>query len=470
MTSRAGPEGPDSRWAGRWPPDRDRPDDGWSGNGHGSDDPWAGSGDGSDGAWPPEPDGAGEGTWSPERDGGDDAGWSGSGNGSGGAWSPERDGGDDAAWSGSGNGSGSAWSPDGGQGSNGSPSDDRSEWGDRAPVPEPAPASDPHRQIFVPAPDPANDPPIPWLDDGPAVDDPAAFGGPPPAFVPPAEPPPGLRPRLPPRTAAPPWSGDPRHGPRRRPPTIDRHRLSVVYDVDGPRVRLGVAWFVGALLATIISPFTAAVVYAVAAGMAARQIARAWGSVSWQADMAAGLGALPVLAALGGTKLVFVAFGLAAAVGAGAACARDGARMRGPGGRLAATGILWLSLTPAVGAAAFVLVRSASVVSAVVLLMLASAYEAGDYIVGSGAGNPVEGPLAGITTASLIGLPLALLLVAPFDDGGAGLLVFAAAAYPFGQIVASAVLPGAGAPAPALRRIDTLLLLAPLWAVAAGVH
>jgi hypothetical protein len=34
--------------------------------------------------------------------------------------------------------------------------------------------------------------------------------------------------------------------------------------------------------------------------------------------------------------------------------------------------------------------------------------------------------------------------------------------------MASAVLPGAGAHAPALRRIDTLLVLAPLWAATAG--
>jgi hypothetical protein len=46
--------------------------------------------------------------------------------------------------------------------------------------------------------------------------------------------------------------------------------------------------------------------------------------------------------------------------------------------------------------------------------------------------------------------------------------VFAAAACPFGQILASATLPGAGAPAPALRRIDTLLLLALIWGAAAA--
>jgi hypothetical protein len=253
--------------------------------------------------------------------------------------------------------------------------------------------------------------------------------------------------------------------PRRR---IDRRRLAVVYDIEGPRVRLGVGWFVLALTATVISPVTAALVYAAAAGLAARQVARAWGTVSWQADLAAGLGAVPVLAALGGTKVMVAALGAAAVVALGAACAPDGARLRGPGGRVATVGILWLAIVPSAAVGCFVLVCSESVIAGVVLVLVASAYEAGDYIVGSGASNKVEGPLAGITTATLVALPLAQLLVEPFDEAGVALLGFSALAYPFGQVMASALLPGAGAYAPALRRIDTLLLLAPLWAAAAG--
>ncbi|HEX6567746.1 MAG TPA: hypothetical protein VF015_01205, partial [Acidimicrobiales bacterium] len=255
---------------------------------------------------------------------------------------------------------------------------------------------------------------------------------------------------------------------RPRSPAIDRHRLATVYDIDGPRVRLGVAWFVGAMAATVVSPFTAAAVFAVAAGLAARQIVRAWGSVAWQADLAAGLGAVPVLAALIGTPVVVATVVLSLVVAVGAACAPDGARLRGGEGRVAAAGILALSAVPAVAGAAFVLVAAESPGAAAVLLLLASAYEMGDYIVGSGASNPVEGPLAGITTATLVALPLALVLVEPYDSAGLSLLAFTAAACPLGQIVASAVLPGAGAPAPALRRIDTLLVLAPIWAAAAG--
>lgn len=256
--------------------------------------------------------------------------------------------------------------------------------------------------------------------------------------------------------------------PRPRSPRIDRRRLAVVYDVDGPRVRLGLAWFVGVLVATAAGPLAIAAVFAVAAGFAARQVVRAWGSVPWQADVAAGLGAVPVLAALLGTPALVGAVVLALVVAVGAAFHPDGARMPGAAGRLAAAGILGLSVVPALTGGTVVVVRSESVVVAVVLLLVASAYEMGDYIVGSGSSNPIEGPLAGVTTATLVALPLALVLVEPYNAGGLPLLGFTAMVCPLGQVVASAVLPGAGAHAPALRRIDTLIVLAPLFAATAN--
>ena len=256
--------------------------------------------------------------------------------------------------------------------------------------------------------------------------------------------------------------------PKRAGRTRRRGRLAVVYDIDGPRVRLGVGWFVLALAGVFVSPITAALVYGVAAGWAARQVVRAWGSVAWQTDLAIGLGAVPVLAALGGTRVLIAALCVGVLVAIGAACAPGGERLTGRGGRTAALGILLLAIVPSVGAASMVLVRGDSRASAVVLLLLVSAYEMGDFVVGSGASNSLEGPLAGITTTVLVGFPLAVMLVTPFDDAGAPLLGFAAAACPFGQIAASGLLPDAGASAPALRRIDTLLVLGPLWAAAAA--
>jgi hypothetical protein len=254
----------------------------------------------------------------------------------------------------------------------------------------------------------------------------------------------------------------------RPPPQVDRRRLAVVYDIDGPRVRLGVAWFAAAMVAMVVGPFAAAVVLAVCAGFAGRQIAQAWGLRSWPAEVGAGIAAVPVMAALLGTQAVVVAAVLGFVVAVGVAFSPDGARLPGASGQVATIGILTAALVPAAGAACAVLVRSHSVVAAVVLIGIASAYEMADYIVGSGAGNPVEGPLAGITTASLLALPLSIVLVEPYDSAGVALLAFTAVACPFGQVLASAVLPGAGAHAPALRRIDTLLLLAPVWAAAAG--
>ena len=51
-------------------------------------------------------------------------------------------------------------------------------------------------------------------------------------------------------------------------------RYSVVYDIDGPRVRLGMAWFVVAAIAIGIGPLPTALVYGGAAAIAAAQTAR----------------------------------------------------------------------------------------------------------------------------------------------------------------------------------------------------
>src|SRR5829696_758426 len=236
--------------------------------------------------------------------------------------------------------------------------------------------------------------------------------------------------------------------------------LAPVYDIDGPRVRLGLAWFLVA---------TAAVAYAVATGLAARQVVRSWRSVAWQADVAAAMAAAPVLAAVGGTTAAVAALAVATVAAVVAAGLPDGARLPGAQGRVAAAGILLVALVPALAGAGMVLTRRIDVTAALVLLLVVSAYEAADFIVGSGASNFVEGPLAGAITALVISFPMALILVPPFDRGGLALLPFIAPAGPFGQIMASALLPRPGAQASALRRIDSLLVLAPLWAVAIAV-
>ena len=97
-------------------------------------------------------------------------------------------------------------------------------------------------------------------------------------------------------------------------------------------------------------------------------------------------------------------------------------------------------------------------------MLLASAYETGDYLIGSGSANAAEGPLAGAAAVLVMALAVAALGVPPFDVGQAMAFGLAVAPLAFaGQILASAMLPHSRAFAPALRRVDSLLLAAPLW-------
>lgn len=77
-------------------------------------------------------------------------------------------------------------------------------------------------------------------------------------------------------------------------------RLAPVYDVDGPRIRLGILWFLCALPAVVVGQYTTAAIYGGAAALAARQAAKAWKAAQWQADLAAALAVVPVAAAVGG--------------------------------------------------------------------------------------------------------------------------------------------------------------------------
>jgi hypothetical protein len=255
----------------------------------------------------------------------------------------------------------------------------------------------------------------------------------------------------------------------RKNPAADWARLAPVYDTDGPRIRYGVAWFGVAFIAVVASPVSASFVYAAAAGWAARQVVLAWRSPSWQADLAAALAGVPVLAAAGGTGAAAIALALAAVVAVVAGANAPTAGLRGSTGHAAAAGVLLAAVVPVVVAgASMVLIRIESPAAAGILLIFVSVYEMGDYLVGSGASNSIEGPLAGGAAVIVTGIPMALLLIEPFDVMGAWLLGIVALGCPVGQWIASAVLPRPGAYAPALRRIDTLLLLAPLWLVATG--
>ena len=247
-----------------------------------------------------------------------------------------------------------------------------------------------------------------------------------------------------------------------------RKRYAVVYDTNGPRVRLGIGWFFLALVGIVIGPTGAALVYGVAASIAAAQLARVWRKQ--------GMAPSEVMAA-GGALLI----GLGACFGAGggglgilaavALAYLGAADPSSPNPRLADAGwTLQCALVPGIVAMSMVLLTRLDEGSAVALLLLVSVYEVGDFIIGSSAQNPFEGPAAGIASIVVVTFIVSTLPVSSLDFGQAWLFggVVALLA-PAGQLLGSALLPAATSPASALRRLDSLLLTAPIWAWGVGL-
>ncbi|HYI61432.1 MAG TPA: MoaD/ThiS family protein [Acidimicrobiales bacterium] len=246
-------------------------------------------------------------------------------------------------------------------------------------------------------------------------------------------------------------------------------RYAVVYDTEGWKVTLGMAWFVVALAATIEGWAPLSLLYGVAAGWAALEVARrrrevGGGPHPWVAAL--GGGAVAAAGAGGSALLGLAVLGLVLAAGAVAAL--------GPGGRSGAVptaaATVLCALPVGLAAACLVLTRDLEIGAAITLLVFVSCYEAGDFLIGSGASNSIEGPLVGIVTVVVAAVVVAVLHVPPFD--GQPVFTFAAlaaVACPVGQLVASGLLPASDARAPALRRLDSLLVLAPLWCWAVGL-
>jgi hypothetical protein len=246
-------------------------------------------------------------------------------------------------------------------------------------------------------------------------------------------------------------------------------RYAVVYDTDGPRVRLGILWFLVAVVALVVGPLTAALCYGAAAAVAAAQVAKVWRQRRMPPAMPVAAGGAAAMGA--GAVLGAGGLGLALAGTAVAACAvaaTDG------GSRASlfneAGWSLQCAVPPGLVAGSMVLLVRLEVGAAVALLLLVSVYEIGDYLIGSGASNPYEGPVAGLAAVVVVTFIVAALAIPPFDFGtawlfGLGVGVMA----PLGQLAASALLPTAASPASGLRRLDSLLFAAPVWAWGVGL-
>ncbi|MGN6692982.1 MAG: hypothetical protein ACTHN0_02300 [Aquihabitans sp.] len=254
-----------------------------------------------------------------------------------------------------------------------------------------------------------------------------------------------------------------------------RRRYGIPYNTQGPKVRLGVLWaiaVVAVLVPQALRPWGLAVLYGVVAGAAAAQIIDAHRGNRISADRAVaafGASGLAVAATMGTQALGIGYFLLVGAALAAALGTPERGRLPIPraGHTVAAAGICGGA------AASLVLLAEYEIGALIILLVCVRVYDASDFIVGSGASNGVEGPLAGAIFIAVAAAIAAGISAPPFNDQSSDIWSFAVLAMiacPAGQILASALLPKADAHAPALRRLDSMLVVAPAWAGLIGLY
>ena len=241
-----------------------------------------------------------------------------------------------------------------------------------------------------------------------------------------------------------------------------RNRLSVPYRTDGPRLTFSAIWFGLIMVAAITSPFYVAVLASFAAALAALQTTNAWlpglNSARMSAAVAAFAGGI-----VGFMGPVGVFVGLVIAIVAAVLFSFGVPVERYSPSQV--IDVMSRSIVPAgLAAAAIAAIGTIEVSALISMLALVSAYEAGDYLIGSGANNAFEGPISGVV--GLVGVAFILWIVGPSPFTPQAVILISALtaiAAPLGQIAASAMLPHGSAWAPALRRLDSYLVVAPIW-------
>ncbi len=237
------------------------------------------------------------------------------------------------------------------------------------------------------------------------------------------------------------------------------------------RVALGVTLALALPAALVLGPVTVAVVMALLAGAASLEtgvVRRRSGTAVVPALAGVTGAALPVAAVVSAGVLGAV---IVAGVGVTVAAAahltgRSGPDTLASGGTAVAAWLL-----PGGAGAGVVLALDVEPGSVVALLVLAIVYDLGLLLVGAGATTRWEGPVAGAVGVAVAAFAVAVVPIPPFDP--TSILAFGAlalVAIPAGPPAATLLLGAADADAPALRRLDSLLVVAPLWAWTVGLH
>jgi len=246
-----------------------------------------------------------------------------------------------------------------------------------------------------------------------------------------------------------------------------------------PRGRLGAAWSVTAVASAILgAPWLAAWLVLTALVAVIQTIRREDGSAR-EVDTLVAVGiaaALGSSAVAGVWPLVVTATVIALGVGAHRVVAVSRV------GRHAAPPRVDLRLAIVVGslcglaAAGPVIARTGGLPQALAVLGLVAAYDAGSFVVGTGAVNDWEGPAAGVASVAAATLAVAALCVPPFHLPGVTLLgLIVACGGPAGAYTARRL---SGVPRVAedasrprvsiLYRLSTLLVVGPVVSVVIG--
>lgn len=234
--------------------------------------------------------------------------------------------------------------------------------------------------------------------------------------------------------------------------------------VVGPHARLGLVWFLVLAVALAAGRLGLVLVLAPCAGLAALQAVRSRRVHPRPSAPVAGVGAalLVVAAAAGPVAVGVVAVVLVGTVAAGVVV--GGVTKVEPAITLLAAGVIGLA-----GASPVLLLRN-GLVPVLVLLTFAAVHDASAYLVGTGAGSAWEGPAAGAASIVCVTLGVAAVLVPPFRGATPWILGgIAIVLAPLGPYAASALMGDRRANVPALRRIDSLIVLAPVWCLVAAL-
>ncbi len=241
--------------------------------------------------------------------------------------------------------------------------------------------------------------------------------------------------------------------------------------VTGRALLWGPGWFALELAVLWVDPALMVIVLAVLGGLAAWQTARDWVGAGEEVEpsVAAMVAVAVILASTmgptgaGAATLAAVVVSMLAPVGLRSG--RAGDEIRDP---LAATaGLLVQSWLPAVAVAvpmSLLAARAEGAGAVFSLISLLAIYDAGHHLVGMSATRSWEGPLAGLAGMFVVTGALVVVGVPPMKvETLVRYAVVVMALAPIGEILGSLSAPAVVGPGPALRRIDSAILAAPVW-------